>query len=299
MGVSLGLGWRASRPYSYPASAVPVLLGTAAAWVFHGQFHLLRVILALVGVMALHGASNIFNDYYDYKKGVDGPDTIGTLGILVTHEIEPRPLVMIGLLYYGIGVASGLILWWMAGNWVLWLGLIGVAGGFFYTWGPAFKFRLLGDVSVFVLFGLLVTLGAFYIQAGELSWVPVLYAIPLGLLIDGILHGNNLRDIPDDNRVNVTTLAGYLGVEKSKIFYLFLVAGAFLSIPVLVFVDHLPWPAFLVVLSLPLAVRNVKRVFEFTRISREHLSSIDAMSAQLQMVFGVLMTIGVVLGKWV
>lgn len=296
---AIGLWWRAARPYSYPASVIPVLLGAATAWLMHSAWHWDRLGLSIAGIMALHGAANIFNDYFDYKKGVDGPETIGTLGILVTRQTDPCSLRVIGTAYYMIGIAAGLILWRIAGPWVLWFGMIGTAGGFCYTWGPAFKYRMLGDVAVIVLFGLLVTLGSYYVQTGLLSWIPVLFAIPLGLLIDGILHGNNLRDIPDDNRADITTFAGYLGVRRSQLFYLFLVAGAFISIPLLIAVDHLPWPAFLAILSLPLAVRNVKRVFEFTKVSREHLTSIDAMGAQLQMVFGMLMTIGVLLGRWI
>ncbi|MBN1552018.1 1,4-dihydroxy-2-naphthoate octaprenyltransferase [bacterium] len=292
--------WKATRPFAFPASTVPVLVGTATAWVNGGvTISFFRVALALIGVMCLHSGANIFNDYFDYKRGVDRPGTLGSSGLLVNKTLSPRELFYMGIVYTSAGVVIGVVLTVLAGPLVLWLGIAGVAGGYCYTGGPALKYRMLGDLSVFVFFGLLVTLGAYYIQTGTFSWIPVLYAIPLGFLIDGILHGNNMRDIADDAVVNVTTFAGRLGIKGSQIFYLVLVTGAFVSIPVLVFADHLPWPVFAVVLSLPLAVRNIRMVLNHSHVPREQFAFIDAMGAQLQLVFGVLMTLGIVAERWV
>ncbi len=296
----IAVWWRGTRPFAFPASVTPVLLGTATAWVHAGvSIHWFRFILTALGVMALHAGSNMFNDYYDYKKGVDREGTFGSSGLLVEKIVSPARLMAGAIAFTLIGALIGIYLWLVVGNLILVLGIVGIAGGFFYTGGPAFKYRALGDLSVFLFFGTFITLGAYYVQTGTFGWLPVLYSIPLGLLIDGILHGNNIRDIQSDAQVNVTTLAGFLGIRGSQYFYLFLVAAAFLSIPVLTLVDHLPWPALAVIFSLPLAIRNVRTVFKSETLPREQFAGIDGMGAQLQMAFGILMTVGVILGKWI
>ena len=297
--LNLKLAWRASRPFVFPASIIPVLIGTATAWtiadqpVFWGRFF-----LCVAGVMLLHAGANMFNDYYDYKKGVDRKGTFGSSGVLTGNMMTPSQLFKLAVFCYGLALCIGLILWFLAGHWVVWLGIAGATGGFLYTGGPALKYLKLGDLCVFMLFGVLITLGSYYIQTGVISWIPMLYAIPIGLLIDGILHGNNLRDIQSDASVDVETFAGLIGIKASQIFYYLIVFAAFISIPVMILLNDLPWPTLLVVFSIPLAVRNLKMVFHFNHLPREKFAVIDAMSAQLQMSFGALMTLGIVLGKW-
>jgi 1,4-dihydroxy-2-naphthoate polyprenyltransferase len=250
-------------------------------------------------MMLLHAGANIFNDFYDYRKGVDRPGTFGSSGVLVEKLMSSRALFTEGVIVYAVAVGIGVYLWVSCGPWVFWLGLIGASMGFFYTTIIPLKYYALGDVAVFSAFGILITLGAYYVQTSSLSWIPALYAIPFGLLIDAILHGNNLRDIRSDAVVNVTTLAGHMGVRGSQIYYLVIVAAAFLTIPVLIVADHLPWTALLVFLSIPIAVRNIRAAFQSETLPREKFAMIDAMGAQLQMAFGVLLTIGVVLGRLV
>ncbi len=291
------LWWRATRPFAFPASVIPVFLGTATAWL-HNDINWLFFLFTLAGAMAMHGGANILNDIYDYKKGVDRTGTYGSSGILIEQRMSSRELLTEAILLYAVAAIIGMYLWIRVGWWVLWLGIIGISGGYFYTASFALKYRAMGDLCVFLFFGILITLGAFYVQTGDLSWIPVLYAIPIGLLIDGILHGNNLRDIQSDGDVGVVTLAGHLGIRGSHYFYLILVAGAFLSVPILIITVHLPWPSGLVFLSIPLAVRNVKTAFQSHALPTQQFAHIDAMGAQLQMAFGLLMTVGVILGKW-
>ncbi len=294
------LVWRATRPFAFPASVTPVLLGTAAAWFLSGHaIYWSRFILSILGVMLLHSGANMFNDYYDFRKGVDRRGTLGSSGILTEDLMPQQKLFRLALGFYAVGSVIGVILWQQAGPGVLWLGVAGVVAGYIYTGGPALKYHLLGDLTVFFIFGVLITTGAYYVQTGHLSWTPALYSIPLGLLIDSILHGNNIRDIPGDRAVEIKTLAGALGEKSATYFYLFLVGGAFLSIPFLVFGDHLPWTCFLVLLTLPVAVRNIRMVFHFKKVPAEKFALIDAMSAQLAMIFGLLMTVGILVGKWI
>ncbi len=241
----------------------------------------------------------MLNDYFDYRKGVDRPGTYGSSGLLINGTVSPRFILISGILCYLLVIPIAVYLWIRVGFWVLGIGIAGLIMGVLYTFGIGLKYRALGDIAVFAAFGVLVTLGAYYVQTGELSWIPVFYSIPLGLLIDGILHGNNLRDISTDAEVQVRTLAGRLGIKGSQYFYLFLVAGSFLSIPILAVTCRLPWPAMVTFVSLPLAIRNLKAVFQYPEVPVERFRMIDAMGAQLQLAFGLLMIAGVISGHWI
>lgn len=292
--------WIASRWFSFPASVISVFLGTVTAWFSSNTpIHYLHLTLTVIGIMAMHASANIFNDYFDFKKGVDRPGTMGSSGLLTTKQVSPDYLLKLGFVFFVSAAIIGLYLWIECGIWVLWLGLAGATIAICYTWGPALKYRALGDIAVFIAFALLISLGSFYVQTGSLSWLPVLYAIPMGLLIDGILHGNNLRDIPDDAVAGVTTLAGHLGIKGSQYYYLALIASAYASIPVLIIADHLPWPSVIVFACLPIAIRNTRIVFRSHSLPPNQFATIDAMTAQLELTFGCLLIIGIAAGRWI
>ncbi len=247
----------------------------------------------------MHAAANIFNDYFDFRRGVDRTGTYGSSGVLTAGRISPKSLFLIGILFNGLAAAIGGYLFLASGPWVLWLGLIGAVLAFVYTWGPELKYRALGDPAVFIAFGSLIALGAYYVQTSRLNWEPVLFSIPLGLLIDAILHGNNLRDIDDDAQAGVVTLAGHLGVRGAQLFYYSLVGGAYLTVAILMFGMNLPWTSAIVIVSVPIAWRNVRLVVNIRTVSREEFAPIDAMGAQLELVFGCLLVAGIVLGRWI
>jgi 1,4-dihydroxy-2-naphthoate polyprenyltransferase len=214
----LAVWWRATRPFSFPASFIPAVFGPVVAWSLDPALKIkwIPAILAALGSVILHGGANIFNDYFDFKKGVDREGTFGSSGVLTQKLVTPQALFRAGIVCYAAGALIGLYLWHLSGNCVLWLGLTGAAIGYFYTTGVALKYKALGALCVFLVFGIMITLGAYCVQTSHVSWTPALFAIPFGLLIDGILHGNNMRDILDDSVVEVTTLAGHLGVKGSQ-----------------------------------------------------------------------------------
>ncbi len=297
---TLSLTWTATRWFSFPASVVSAVLGAATAWSqSHATLHPGHLLLTIVGVMAMHAAANIFNDYFDFRRGVDRVGTYGSSGVLTAGRMSPKNLFLLGILFNMLAAGIGGYLFYQTGPWVLWLGLLGAALAFIYTWGPELKYRALGDPAVFIAFGSLIALGAYYVQTSRLSWQPVLYSIPLGLLIDAILHGNNLRDIDDDAKAGVVTLAGHLGVRGAQLFYFGLVGGAYLTVAILIAGMDLPRTSAVVIVSLPIAWRNVRMVANVRTVSREVFAPIDAMGAQLELVFGCLFVIGIALGRWI
>jgi 1,4-dihydroxy-2-naphthoate octaprenyltransferase len=175
------------------------------------------------------------------------------------------------------------------------LGLVGLLGGFFYTGKPfGYKYRALGDLGIFALFGPLMVLGAFIVQTGQFDWMPLLIALPIGFLVTAILHANNLRDMPFDSRAGIRTLALVAGRGGSRAIYALLVIGAYAMVVGFSVTGVVSWFALIAFLSAPIAARNLKLVMRAS--DPKELAMADVMTAQLHMVFGLLMTVGVVVG---
>jgi 1,4-dihydroxy-2-naphthoate octaprenyltransferase len=179
---------------------------------------------------------------------------------------------------------------------ILLLGLIGVFGGFFYTARPlGYKYRALGDLGIFLLFGPLMVLGAFFVQAGTFSWLPLIAALPVGFLVTAILHANNLRDIPFDGRAGIKTLAMVAGSRGSRVIYATLLVGAYVAVVAFSVLGLVPMLALAALLSAPIAVRNLRLIMRAS--SPGEMAMADVMTAQLHMAFGVLLTLGVAVGS--
>lgn len=285
---------QAVRAFSFTASVVPVLLGTVLG-AFAGGFHPLLGFLALVGAMAIHASANLIADYFDFRNGVDADDTYGSSGVLTGGLLTPQEVFLGGLVAMTVAVAAGAYLVAVRGPTIVTLGLIGLLGAFFYTARPlGYKYRALGDFGIFTLFGPLMVLGAYFVQAGRLDWMPLVIAVPVGFLVTAILHANNLRDMPFDRRAGIRTIAMLLGRSGARGMYAGLVVGAYLVVIGLVVAQVVSPLALAVLLTVPIAARNLKLVFRASEPAE--LAMADVMTAQLHMLFGVLMTAGVALG---
>ncbi|HQG44086.1 MAG TPA: prenyltransferase, partial [bacterium] len=168
---------------------------------------------------------------------------------------------------------------------------------FFYTMAPFnFKYHALGDIGVFLAFGLLIPLGAYTVQTGYPSWTPVLYGLPAALLVDAILHSNNLRDIPFDAAVEIKTVPIIIGERGAQWMYYLLVLGSFLTVAGLIlFAGLTPW-GLLTFLSLPVALRNIRRVHAKPHMPIEKFAGIDAATAQHHMMFSLLFIAALAIG---
>jgi len=216
----LVIWYEAVRPFSYSASIVPVLVGTAVAWQL-GRVDWELFLLALFGSVAIHIGTNLANEYFDYVQGVDELDSLGPAGVILRGELAPRSVLLAAALTFAAGSVMGFILVWRVGWPILLIGVTSVLAGWFYTAKPfSFGYRGLGEVEVFFFMGPVMLLGSFYVQTETITLVPLLVSLPIGLLVTAILHANNLRDVVQDderNRVTWVVLAcRRLGLERGR-----------------------------------------------------------------------------------
>lgn len=294
---SAKLWLRASRPFSFTASVTPALLGSALGW-YMGYFNGLYFLAALFGALLLHAGANLVSDYYDYKRHVDREGTLGGSGVLVEGLVPPRSVFWGGLIAFAIATLIGVYLIAVRGLPILILGLIGMLGGFFYTADPVeYKYKALGDVGIFLLFGPLMVLGAFYVQTGYFSWLPVWVSLPIALLVTGILHANNFRDIRNDAVAGIKTFAMILGEKASIALYKTLVVLAYLITIGLAIASVIPLWSFIVLLSLPAAIKVFQAIQGKEIKGQNMVAMADVLTAQLHMQFGILLTLAFILAK--
>ena len=297
---SIALWWRAVRPFSFTVSLIPPILGAVLA-VFENpglKINWFRFILTMIGCITAHAGANLLSDYYDYEARVDREGTFGSSGLLVGKIMQPRQIFWGGLVGILIALGIGLYLVFVTPNGLFLLGLIFLGGilGVFYTAHPiAFKYRALGDIAVFISFGSAMVLGAYYVQAHGFSWAPVLYALPIALLVDAILHSNNLRDIANDEAVHIKTIPILVGEKVSKWIYYGLIFGAYILILILIVWAGLPSLSLLTFLSLPLAIKLVKMVRDKEKMPEKEFAMIDAATAQFHLAFGMLMILSLII----
>jgi 1,4-dihydroxy-2-naphthoate octaprenyltransferase len=255
---SLTVWWRAIRPWSFSASIIPVLLGGLVA-ATSGRLDLWLLALTLVGSVAIHAGTNLVNDYYDFRKGTDGPQRIGIGGAIQRGELVPRQVLIGGLSCFAFGSAIGLYLVSVAGPLILWLGVLSVLCGFFYTAGPfALAYVGLGELAVFIFMGPVIVVGSYFVQTQQVTLAAVLASLPVGFLVAAILHANNMRDIETDRQSGKRTLATVLGREGARLEYYALIGATYLSLVLTVVLGAAPWQTLLCLLTLPLALRLMR-----------------------------------------
>jgi len=291
---------QAVRTFSFPASLIPCLLGAMLALLYGSQITWWLMPFIAISLLLLHAGSNVISDVDDYKRGVDTADTLGGSRVLPSGLLSPKKMLRFGLTLFTIAVIIGLPIIYERGLVILWFGMLGLLGGFFYTGRPVgYKYLALGDFGIFLLYGPAIVAGTFYALTGTFSWIAVYTSIPLGLLIAGILQANNLRDIIHDRQANIKTLATIFGEGFAKGEYIFLIVGAYLTVAILVFVNILPIWSLLVFLSLPIALKNMNMIKGVKIEDTGKIAMLDALTAQLTLMFGVLLSVSIVITKLV
>jgi 1,4-dihydroxy-2-naphthoate octaprenyltransferase len=285
----------------FTAVVVPTLLGTAIAWARGGEFHLGYFLLTLIGVICLHAGANMSNDYFDHKNGTDyineefvSPFTGGSR-LIQTGAVQPRQVLLEALAYYAVGTLIGLYLGWARGPWVLVIGLIGGLSGYFYTAPPFFLVATgLGEVFIGLNFGLLVTLGSYYVQTGQLAWEPAIAALPVAFLIAAVLYINEFQDMVADKAVGKNHLVVRLGRQKAVVGYGLIMAAVYVSIILGVLAAGVTPFALLGLLTVPLAWR----AWQVARVkydSPRELAPANAGTIQAHLYTGLLLTLGYVI----
>ena len=289
----------AARPWSWPASTMPVVFGTSLAVVIGGaRLSVLYFLWAIVTMVVLHSAANMLSDVYDFRRGLD-KDVTPVSGAIVRGWLTDRQVQAGAAALFGLGSLSGLLLALATSPALFVVGGAGVAVGACYT---LLKARSLGDLAVFLDFGILGSLGAWIVQTKTVSWIPAVRAVPMAMLVSGILHANNWRDSLSDRERRVHTVAGLLGDKGSFIYYGALIFGGFVIDPALIVLPRLadgglvpmPWTFFVVFLALPSALKLWGRAVR-RRAPRQPMDFIilDGATSNHNLVFGLLSTAAV------
>jgi 1,4-dihydroxy-2-naphthoate octaprenyltransferase len=280
----------AARPRTLPAAVAPVLVGTALA-ATDGTFKPVTFLAALVGALFIQVGTNLSNDYSDARRGADTEDRLGPVRVTAGGLVPPRQVLIATYVAFAVAVLAGVYLIATAGWELLLVGAASILAGVLYTGGPRpYGYEGLGEIFVFLFFGVVAVAGSYFAQTEALAWEALVLAVPVGLLASAILVVNNVRDLETDRRAGKRTLAVRLGRERARTLFVAMIAGAFLTAPLPWLLGSLsPW-LLLSWLAIPLAVPVVRLVR--TRTDGPALNGALAGTGQLQLAFCVLLSAG-------
>jgi len=293
----------AVRAPFFTATIVPIFLGAVIAWARDGVFHWGYFLLALIAGLCLHAGTNLANDYFDHLSGTDEVNVeflrpyTGGSRVIQKGLVPAQQMLTAALISFTLGGLIGLFLVWTRGLVILWLGLIGALSGFFYTAPPlALASTGLGELFVGLNFGVLMTLGSYYVQAQRFAWEPVVASIPVALLIAGVLYINEFQDYHADRQAGKYTLIVRLGRRRAMIGYVALMVATYLSIVVPAVLGVTSPFTLLALLTLPIAWTAV-------RTARVHyddylkLAPANAGTIMVHLLVGLLLTMGYLLDR--
>jgi 1,4-dihydroxy-2-naphthoate octaprenyltransferase len=247
-----------TRPWSFTMTFSSVTMGTLLAAIA-GRFNPIFYALTLGGMIAFHAATNVLNDFYDVKHGVDregAPTTKYRLHPAAFGQVPLSTTLAFSIGLYAVTIATGVYLALASNTSILFVLAAGILGSVFYTADPVdLKAKSLGEPTVFVMWGLLIPLGAYMVQTGTFAWLPLLASIPIGIFVALVLLANNIRDVGYDGTVKERTLAVALGARKAQRLYVALLAGAYAFVVVGMLTEQLPAWSLLVFLTVPGALR--------------------------------------------
>jgi 1,4-dihydroxy-2-naphthoate octaprenyltransferase len=287
----------AARPRTLPAAIAPVLVGTAAAIYAHGDLRRpCAFVAALIGSIFIQIGTNLANDYSDAKRGADTFDRLGPVRVTAAGLVAPRSVLIATWLAFGVAVAAGVYLAAVAGWIIIAVGIASIAAGVLYTGGPRpYGYAGLGELFVFLFFGLVAVNGSYYVQLERLDWLPFGLSVAVGLLSTAILVVNNVRDIETDRRAGKRTLAVRLGRDRTRRLYLALLGGAYLALVVTLLAEGGPWCAVIGLASLPIALKPARAVL--TRTDGPALNGALAGTGALLGAFSLLVSAGLLIAS--
>ena len=277
-----------SRPRTWPAAVVPVVVGTAAA---QDQPNLLRASLALLVALALQVGVNYANDYSDGVRGTDDK-RVGPMRLVASGLVEAKSVKRAAFCCFGGAALIGLYLSAVTSWWLVLVGGSAIMAAWGYTGGPKpYGYHGLGELFVFIFFGLVASVGTTYLQDEQISVLAVGVAVPVGLLAVALLVTNNLRDLPRDAIAGKRTLAVRMGDRPTRALYVVVIVMAFLSLP---YLSLLRPGALLAFVAVPLAVPPLRSVIKGA--SGQELIPVLGATGKLQMAYGASLCIGLALG---
>lgn len=283
-----------AHPWAFPASASPALIAISYVFYLYKRGVIVELnwtygILAFFGALIFHMAGNLIGEYHDYVSGVDRKEKTGPPRLIVMGIFKPATVLYYGYVVLFIGILLGIYLLLNTGLPLLFIGIIGIISSTLYH---KFKYIALGDLLIFICYGLSIALGVAYVMTGQLLWPILLVITPVGLLIVAILHANNTRDMLQDKEAGIRTQAMNMGLEGSQITYQTLLLAAYLLIAIMVMLQMLDAWVFLVLFSFPLAIKNIKLMRKATMDDLGIIRFLDTHTAQLVLLFSLLMVAG-------
>ena len=285
----------AARPRTLPAAIAPVFVGTATAIWAHGDLRRpWAFVAALIGSIFIQIGTNLANDYSDAKRGADTVDRLGPVRVTAAGLVAPRSVLIATWLAFAVAVAAGIYLAIVAGWIIIAVGVASIAAGVLYTGGPRpYGYAGLGELFVFLFFGLVAVNGSYYVQLERLDWVPFGFSVAVGCLATAILVVNNVRDIETDRRANKHTLAVRLGRDGARRLYLGLIGLAYLAVLVTLAANGGPWWGLLALGSIGMVARPARAVM--TRTDGPALNGALAGTGALLGVFSLLLSGGLLI----
>lgn len=285
----------AARVRTLPAAIAPVLVGTALAGYGH-VFHPLRFLAALVGAVFIQVGTNLSNDYSDARRGADAEDRLGPVRVTAGGLVPPRRVLVATYISFGVAVLAGVYLIAVAGWELLLVGAASILAGVLYTGGPRpYGYEGLGELFVFLFFGIVAVAGSYFVQVKHLTWEAFALAVPVGLLAASILMVNNIRDIDSDRRAAKRTLAVRLGRGRARSVFAAMVYVSYLLTPVTWLFGPLRAWVLLPWLTLPVAATIVRTVRN--RTDGASLNQALAQTGLLQLAFCTVLSAGLLLSR--
>ncbi len=282
----------ASRPRTLPAAVVPVMVGSALA-IYQGIFFPAYSLVALLCSILIQIGTNFTNDLYDHLKGSDTKERKGPLRVLASELISVKEMQWGIFLVFFTAFLLGLYLVYSVGLVILWIGIFSIIAGLAYTAGPfPLAYNGLGDFFVFIFFGIVGTVGTYYLHTQQFTSLAFIISLPVGALITNILIVNNYRDIEEDKTAGKNTLAVLLGKDFSRYEYVFFIVVSFFIPFLLHFKYDFSFWVFLPYITLPIAIALVKMIYALTGIQ---LNRTLELSAKFSALYGLLLSIGIIL----
>lgn len=281
-----------TRYWSFPVSVMPVV--ATFAWLFSrhllpsGPIPYINLVLSILGVVLLHSAGNVLSDWYDHRTGVDNEKAFAVPN-LVFHKFEPKEYKIFSLILFAAGIAVGVVITLLSGPYLLILGAAGVLLTCFYSF---LKYHALGDLDIFIIFGVLTVLGTSYALTGQYQPEALILSLPIGIITVSVLHANNTYDTVTDREAGIKTFGMLLGLKRSANLYRCYMFIPFICVSVYIACGLMhPLAAISFVAAIP-AWKNQRQAATYPQNGLEAMKGLDLASAQLQLKFSGLLSLG-------
>ncbi len=293
----LQIWWRLLRPHTLTASFIPVFVGTMGAYIVQKELHILLFIAMLLAALLIQAATNMFNEYYDFVRGLDTDKSVGISGTIVRDGIAPKTVLYIALSFFGIALLLGLYISATTSWWIALIGAISMLVGYLYTGGPyPIAYTPFGELTAGLLMGTVMIGISYFIQTGHVSAEIILISVPIAILIGTIMLSNNIRDLENDKLSGRKTIAILLGHKNAVKFFALLFILTYLWTAFLILAGILPIWSLLVALSIPKAINVIKGYIGKTM----PLEMMPAMinTGKTNSIYGFLLGISLLLGTF-